>query len=125
MLHIKQSGFTNKMMKEMIQYIYTLQRRTKYAEATQLLLVSAATKDNLANYIFAKELFLGKLFQKNEAASFAIFSQLAQLNFPEALYNLGYFYEHGIVIEKNKKQAKKYYKQAAKLGTNYTFISDE
>ena len=114
--HIKISGFNNKMMQEIIKYIYNLKEKNRYSEAIQLLLVSAATEDELAQYVLARELFIGKLFHKNIAASFGIISQLAQNNFAEAVCDLGYFYKNGIIVDKDKSKAKTYYYQAAQLG---------
>lgn len=44
------------------------------------------------------------------------FIQAASYDHIDALFNCGYFYEHGVGVDVNDKQALQYYKRAASLG---------
>jgi len=116
LMQIKYSGYSKKMMHKVIHYILQLKEKSRYTEAAQLLLVSAATHDALALHVLARELVFGVLFEKNEAAAFGILTNLSEKEYPEVLCDLAYFYQHGIVIQKDKKQARRYYEKAASLG---------
>jgi len=114
--HIKSLGFTQDMMQTMMKYVQDLKKEERFAEASQIILVSAATEDKLATFILARELFLGNLFTKNEAASFGLLSKLSEEMYPDALCDFAYFYRYGIVVPQDLKKAKQYYKQASELG---------
>ncbi len=113
---IRIEGFSNNMMDEILQYIYTLLQKEKYEEATLLLLISAATEHDEANYILARELFKGDLFEVNEATAFGIFSTLSSKGHIEALCDMAHFYKNGITVKKNKQHAIKLYKLAREAG---------
>jgi len=113
---IKTSGFNDKMMSEMVKYILVLKEKNKLEQSAQLLLISAATENTLANYILARELFFGILFKKNETAAFGIITALAEKDYPDALCDLAYFYRYGVAVKKDIPLAKKYYYKAASLG---------
>ena len=113
---IKIQGFSQKTMQEVLIYIYKLFKKNKHEEAILLLLVCAATKDDQANYLLARELFKGRNFCTNYPASFGIFSMLSEKGHYEALCDLAHFYKNGITIKQNKKQAKKLYKIAMDAG---------
>ncbi|MEA1953339.1 MAG: hypothetical protein U9O24_03005 [Campylobacterota bacterium] len=113
---IRTEGFNNNMMNEILQYIYKLLQKNQKEEATLLLLVSAATEDDKANYILARELFKGELFELNEAAAFGIFTTLSNKGDAQALCDIALFYKNGIVVEQNKKHACKLYKEAMEAG---------
>ena len=116
LLHLHDNGYNPSSMQKMLLYIQALKERKRYAEAAQLLLVSAATEDPVALHYLAYELYVGKLFKQNKARAFTIFLKLAEENFPKALCNIAHFYKHGIVVPKDKKRAKTYYEQAVSLG---------
>ena len=116
LVHIQTSGFTESMMKQMIQYIFALKKKDRYEEAAQLLLVCAATKDTFAYYVLARELYLGELFTQNSAASFGLLVVIEEEKYPDALCDLAYFYKKGIATTKDLKKAERYYREAASLG---------
>jgi TPR repeat protein len=114
--HIKNLGFTDEMMQEVIVYFYKLKNQQKYEEASQMLLVSAATEHELASFILARELVLGQLFEKNEAAAFGMLNTLAEHEHLDSICDLAYFYKNGLVVEKDIATAKHLYKKAADAG---------
>ncbi|UFH59953.1 tetratricopeptide repeat protein [Sulfurovum mangrovi] len=89
---------------------------SKGAEAAELLLLSGLTEDAFGQLILARELFKGRLFEKNIAEAFERIEQLAEKEYPEAICDLAQFYEHGIGTQKNRKKAKALYKEAMQLG---------
>lgn len=89
---------------------------TPKAEAAELLLLSGLTEDEFGQLILARELFKGKLFEKNMPEAFHRIEQLAKAEYPEAICDLAQFYEHGIGTKKNKKNAKSLYKKAMHFG---------
>ncbi len=116
LFHLQHNKPHPKSIRKILKHIQALKRVSRYAEAAQLLLVSAATEDPVALYYLAYELNSGKLFKQNKARTFAILSKLADENFPKALCGLAKFYEHGIVVPQDKERAKAYCDQAASLG---------
>jgi TPR repeat protein len=114
--HLKNLGFNDDMMEEVIIYFYKLKNKQKYEEASQILLVSAATQHNLPQFILARELFSGQLFETNHAASFGILNTLAQKEHLDAMCDVAYFYKYGLVVPKDLATAKEYYKKAANGG---------
>lgn len=113
---IRTEGFTDDMMQEILAYIYKLSKKDKPEEAALLLLVSSATQNSAANYVLARELFKGVLFQANKPAAFGIFLALAREGHLEALCDVALFYKNGITVEENKKHAAKLYKIAMDAG---------
>jgi len=113
---IKTKGYTEEHIEEMIEYIYKLQHKNS-AEAAQLLLVTASTQSLYAYFILARELYRGKLLQQNINESFKIIYNLAtNENYPEAICDLAQFYEYGVGVKKDTKQALKLYDEAMQLG---------
>jgi len=113
---IRTEGFTNPMMDEILRYIYKLLQKEQREEATLLLLISSATEHDEANYILARELYKGELFEANKAAAFGIFSTLSSRGHPQALCDMGYFYKNGIMVKKDKQQAVNFYRLAMEAG---------
>jgi TPR repeat protein len=109
-------GFDEKMMQEMLHFCLALIKKEQYSEASLLLLVSSATRNDNACYILAREIFKGKLFTANPSASFGMFSYSARNGNAEALCDLAFFYKNGITVDKNRKHALKLYKQAMEAG---------
>jgi len=113
---IKNEGYTEDNIEEMIAYIYKISNKNS-AEASQLLLLTACTKSKYANFILARELYRGKLLQKNIAESFDIMYDLAiNQNYPEAICDLAQFYEYGIGVKKDTKEALRLYDESMQLG---------
>ncbi len=63
-----------------------------------------------------RELFKGEVLEKNDTEAFNLINSLADQNYPEAICDLGQFYEYGIAIAKDKHMAKLLYEEAAELG---------
>lgn len=61
---------------------------------------------------------LSKMYldQENYEKAFIFSEKAAELGNPEAQYNLGVFFEQGVYVKKDKKQAEYWYEKAAKQG---------
>ena len=112
---ISQEGYTEGEVEEMIDYIQKLMQKTKYTEAGQLLLVCAATESKFAQFMLARELYKGSLLRQNIPKAFTLMNTLAIDKYPEALCDLGQFYENGIGTTPNFIKAKELYKEAVNL----------
>ena len=112
---IAQEGYSESEIEEMITYIKTLIGKAKYTEAAQLLLVCAATESKFAQFMLARELYTGSVLTKNIPEAFALMNTLALDNYPEALCDLGQFYENGIGTSPNPIRAEELYKDAVEL----------
>ncbi|MDQ7083635.1 MAG: hypothetical protein Q9M36_01310 [Sulfurovum sp.] len=66
--------------------------------------------------MFARELYTGVLIQQNIESSFLLMNTLAKDNYPEALCDLGQFYENGIGTIPDLIKAESLYKEAMELG---------
>lgn len=113
---IAQDGYSEPEIEEMIQYIKDLIEKARYTEAAQLLLVCAATESKFAQFMLARELYTGSILAKNIPEAFNLMNTLAQDNYPEALCDLGQFYENGIGISPDPIKAESLYKDAVDLG---------
>jgi TPR repeat protein len=113
---VSKEGYSEKEIEETFSYIKQLISKTKYTEATQLLLVCASTKSKFGQLMLARELFKGVLLQKNIPEAFELMKALATDDYPEALCDLGQFYENAIGTTENKIKAEKLYKEATKAG---------
>ena len=113
---IAQDGYTEAEIEEMIEYIKKLIERSQYTEAAQLLLVCAATESKFAQFMLARELYRGSVLTKNIEEAFELMNTLALDNYPEALCDLGQFYENGIGTTPNPLKAESLYNEALKLG---------
>lgn len=113
---IKTIGYSDRVAREIHHLISTLTEKEQSEEAALLLLVSVATKNNFFHYILAKELFKGKILEKNIPASYGLLHSLADSGNNEAVCDLALFYKHGIIVEKSRNMALKLYKQAADAG---------
>jgi hypothetical protein len=114
---ITHEGYTNNEVEEIIRHITKLIEANNFAEAAQLLLISGATKSKYAQFILARALYKGEILQKNLPESFTLINRLAlDDNYPEAICDLGQFYENGIGIGKDKKRAEELYKESMELG---------
>ncbi len=116
LLQISNEGYTESDIEEMIQNIEKTSTSNK-SEAAQLLLITAATESKYARFRLARALYKGEILQKNLPESFTLMHLLAMNdNYPEAICDLGQFYENGIGTTKDKKRALELYKEAMELG---------
>ncbi len=116
LIKIAQDGYTETEMEEMIKYIEKLIGNAKYTEASQLLLLCGATESKYAQFILARELYKGSVLTKNIQESFTLMNTLATDDYPEALCDLGQFYENGIGTSQDLMKAEGLYKEALNLG---------
>ena len=113
---ISQEPIREEEIEETLAEVKRLAEKESYAEATQLLLVCAATPSPFAQLMLARELYRGTLLTQNIPQSFILLNTLAMDDYPEALCDLGQFYENGIGSKKDKKRAQELYKHAMDLG---------
>ena len=113
---ISTEGYSEEMIEHVLDDIQNLIQEGHYGEAAQLLLVCGTTESKYAQFLLARELYRGALLRKNIPASFTLIQELAIDNYPEALCDLGQFYEHGIGTTPNLTKAEKLYKEAMDLG---------
>ncbi|NPA28087.1 MAG: sel1 repeat family protein, partial [Epsilonproteobacteria bacterium] len=86
------------------------------AKASQFLLLAASSDSKYAQFVLARELFKGKVLKRNIKKSFELMTKLANEGFPDAICDLGQFYEYGIGTAQDKKVALKLYEKALELG---------
>jgi len=113
---ISNDGYSEIEVEEIIQRVDNI-RADKKEEAAQLLLISASTKSKYAQFRLARTLYKGDILKKNVAEAFSLINKLAQNdNYPEAICDLGQFYEHGVGVKKDKVKAKELYEEAMDAG---------
>jgi hypothetical protein len=113
---IKNEGYSEENIEEIIEYIKQISKKNK-SEASQLLLLTACCDSNYATFILARELYRGNLIEQDINQSFDLMYQLAiNESYPEAICDLAQFYEYGIGVKADKKQALKLYDEAMQLG---------
>ena len=113
---IAKEGYTESEIEEMLLFIKQLIKKEKYTEASQLLLICGATESKFAQFSLARELFTGSVLIKNVAEAFTLMNTLSLDDYPEALCDMGQFYEHGIGTKKDTMKAESLYKEAVTLG---------
>jgi len=113
---ISQDGYKEKEIEETLIYVEKLIKEEKFAEAGQLQLLCASTESKFAQLMLARELYRGILLRKKVSEAFYILTHMADDNYPEALCDLGQFYENGIGTGRNKKVAQELYKKAMDMG---------
>jgi hypothetical protein len=117
LIKISNEGYTEKEVEKTITQIQKLTESGRKAEAAQLLLISAATHSNYAQFMLARSLFKGDILEKNLSEAFTLINRLAMDDdYPEAICDLGQLYEYGIGIRKDKKRAESLYKEAMERG---------
>jgi len=114
--HLRDKGHNKKMIELLLKYFYELKNKKEYAEAAQILLASSLIDDNVINFVLARELHMGVIFIENRAAAFGILSKLEEVDCAESLSDLGFYYQNGIVVEKDISKAIYYYEKAISLG---------
>ncbi len=113
---ISHEGYSEDEIEEIIGHIEKLRTGNK-AEAAELLLLTSATESKYARFQLARALYRGDLLQKNIPEAFALINALAvNDDYPEAICDLGQFYEYGIGVDKDSTKAKLLYKNAMELG---------
>lgn len=113
---ISQSSFTEDDIEKSVTEVKKFMDAEQFSQATQLLLLSAATPSPFAQLILARELYKGVLFEQNIPQAFRILNTLTMDDYPEALCDLGQFFEHGIGTKKDKKRAQELYRESMNLG---------
>ncbi len=115
-IKISQQGYSEEEIQNAIESTKTLISNAQYTQAAQLLLVCAATESKFAQFMLARELYVGSVLSKNIPESFALMSALAIDDYPEALCDLGQFYENGIATKVDTNKAEELYKGAVDAG---------
>lgn len=118
MEHITKIGYTDKGIFNMLTYMQKLKNLKNHDEATQLAIVFGVTNSNFGKLIFAREIYKGELFKKDDDKAFELIKELASNDCAEALCDLGQFYEFGVGTHRDTKQAEYYYKQALELDSH-------
>ncbi len=113
---ISLEGYTEEDIENTIEKVYALQEKGELGEAARLLIIAASTESLYAQYILARELYRGNILQKDIPEAFTQINRMAINEYPEAVCDLAQFYEHGIVVDKNKKKAFSLYQDALDLG---------
>jgi len=118
LLKISNEGYLESEIETIIKHIEQLTKENK-AEAAQLLLITAGTESKYAQFRLARALFKGELLEKNIPEAFMLINRLAMNdNYPEAICDLGQFYESGTGTVKDEQKAEELYKEAMELGIN-------
>jgi len=114
--YIASNSYTdNELSKFMDEYQHYLDKGD-IARASQFLLLAGSTDAKYPQFLLARELFKGKILRRNIKKSYEIMSTLANSGYPDAICDLGQFYEYGIGMPENKKTALKLYEKAFELG---------
>ena len=113
---ISQEGYSEQDILDFLDKYTEYKKEGNKSFAAQVLLLAAATESKFAQFLLARELFSGEVLQKDHGEAFTQIKILAEKNFPEAICDLGQFYEYGIGIDKDKKMALILYEEAAEMG---------
>ncbi|RLA75343.1 MAG: hypothetical protein DRG30_04595 [Epsilonproteobacteria bacterium] len=113
---ISLKGYTEADIQAEINKVFLLQKEGKLAEASHLLLICAATESLYAQFFLARELYKGKILQRDLSEAFTQINRMAINGYPEAICDLAQLYENGIGIDKDKKKAFDLYQDALESG---------
>lgn len=113
---IRKETYSEEEIEEILGQVKKLMGEQQFSQAVQLLLVCASTPSPFAQLILARELYKGVLLTQNIPQAFILLNTLAMDDYPEALCDLGQFYENGIGTKKDKKRAEHLYKDAMEFG---------
>ena len=113
---ISQEKYSEEEIEETLGQVKILMEEQQFSQGAQLLLVCAATESAFAQLILARELYKGVLLTQNIPQAFILLNTLAMDDYPEALCDLGQFYENGIGTKKDKKRAEELYQHAMVSG---------
>ncbi len=116
MHRISKVGYKEIEILKISKYIQKLKEEKEYNEAIQLALICCATESNLGKLIFARELYKGDMVEQDHIKACEMTKELALLDYPEALCDLGQYCEHGIGTKKNLEYALHFYKKSYDLG---------
>lgn len=116
MHRISKVGYKEIEILKISKYIQKLKEEQEYNEAIQLALICCATESNLGKLIFARELYKGDMVEQDHIKACEMTKELALLDYPEALCDLGQYCEHGIGTKKNLEYALHFYKKSYDLG---------
>ncbi len=114
---ISLEGYSEADIEHTIDKVFALLEEGKLGESAHLLLIAAATESLYAQFILARELYKGKILQRDLPEAFTQINRLAMNDYPEAVCDLAQFYENGIGIGKDKKKALELYEDALELGS--------
>jgi hypothetical protein len=109
-------GYKDEDIDTVLDTIQKLVAIEEMEEASELLYICASTESQFAQFMLARELYKGVLLKKNIEASFSLMDTLAKDDYPEALCDLGQFYENGIATITDLDKAQHLYKQAMEKG---------
>lgn len=113
---ISNEGYTESDIEEVIQMSKKLITIEQVEEAAELLYICASTESQFAQFMLARELYSGTLLKRNIESAFILMNTLAKDNYPEALCDLGQFFENGIGTIPDLIKAESLYKEAMVLG---------
>ncbi|MDD5359381.1 MAG: hypothetical protein PHI02_03845 [Sulfurovaceae bacterium] len=116
MHRISKTGYKEIEILKISKYIQKLKETKQNDEAMQLALICCATGSNLGKLIFARELYKGDIVEQDHLKACEMTKELALLDYPEALCDLGQYCEHGIGTNKNLEYALHFYQKAYDLG---------
>lgn len=116
MHRISKVGYKEIEILKIAKYIQKLKEQKEHNEAIQLALICCATESNLGKLIFARELYKGDIVEQDHFKACEMTKELALLDYPEALCDLGQYCEHGIGTKKSLEYALHFYKKAYDLG---------
>lgn len=122
MHRISKVGYKEIEILKIAKYIQKLKEQKEYNEAIQLALICCATESNLGKLIFARELYKGDIVEQDHFKACEMTKELALLDYPEALCDLGQYCEHGIGTKKSLEYALHFYKKAYDLGLDRASI---
>ncbi len=116
--HVSTNSYTESDVKTFLNEYKFYLEKGDIARAAQVLLLAASTDSKYAKFILARELFNGRVLKRDLKKSFVLMKSLANEFYPDAVCDLGQFYEYGIGVPKNKKVALKLYEKAFELGVD-------
>lgn len=122
MHRISKVGYKEIEILKIAKYIQKLKEQKEHNEAIQLALICCATESNLGKLIFARELYKGDIVEQDHFKACEMTKELALLDYPEALCDLGQYCEHGIGTKKSLEYALHFYKKAYDLGLDRASI---
>jgi len=113
---ISKEGYNEEDIDEVLATVKKLVVIKESEEASELLYISASTESQFAQFMLARELYTGTLLKRNIEASFSLMNILAEKAYPEALCDLGQFYENGIGTIPDLIKAESLYREAMEQG---------
>ncbi len=112
------NSFTENDVRVLLNEFDFYVERNDIAKAAQILLLASTTESKYAQFLLARELFSGRVLRRDLKKSFLLMKSLANVFYPEAVCDLGQFYEYGIGVPKDRKVAIRLYEKAFELGVS-------